>query len=203
MPYTWDTNRMPYVLIGANTHLSKGTYKLRPARVPLSAYIHSPTTGEPWPSGPPRVNSSVSPRSIAASWWETPCPPGKQLHLNTTQVNAELGLDTSIAEGAVIIEKWARYLRELDHKCVNIMVDTPRMMDYEYVSRLFHALFLACHVRCGWGIDTDSLLFPLKQHSGHATRPSKSCGIRSVQLNMGRLLALSCHDAFQLVIDCP
>lgn len=163
MPYTWDANRLPYVLIESNTHLSRSTYKLRPSRVPLSAHIDSPTTGAPWPAVPHGNGSTALPRSVAASWWETPCPPEKQFHLNTTQVNAELGLDTSTAEGAVIVEKWAKYLTDLGHKCVNIMGDTPRVMDYECVSQLpmlFCLVVLFAAVRC---VDTDSLLFLSKQ----------------------------------------
>lgn len=124
--------------IEANTHLSGGEYSLRPARVPLSAYLDSPTTGKPWPSSShsnshsnAALNTGPAPRSISGEWWEHVCPQEKQHHVNTTEVNALLGLDMATAEGSVIIEKWAGYLRQLDHGCVNIDWGTPRIIDYE------------------------------------------------------------------------
>ncbi|KAF9508505.1 hypothetical protein BS47DRAFT_1415930 [Hydnum rufescens UP504] len=52
-PFTWDLNNWPFVPITSDGHLMGLPYKVRPARVPLTAYINSPTMGSPWPPGDP------------------------------------------------------------------------------------------------------------------------------------------------------
>lgn len=130
LPYTWSIGDEDFVPIEENTHLSssKYTYNVRPSRIPLSAFIDSPTTGRSWPKG------DSAPRSIAESYWEEVCPQEKQLHVNITAVNIELGFgsyESGAMAGAEIIQRWVKYLKELDHGCVNVLWDTPRMIDYE------------------------------------------------------------------------
>ncbi|KAF9506719.1 hypothetical protein BS47DRAFT_1367182 [Hydnum rufescens UP504] len=123
-PFTWDLNNRPFVPIAPDGHLVGSPYKVRPARVPLTAYINSPTTGSPWPPGDP------APRSVSVEWWDRVCPESERLHINTAVVNAQIGVDFDKDEGIDIVEKWAKYIRSIEHRCINILFATPRIIDF-------------------------------------------------------------------------
>ncbi|KAF9506721.1 hypothetical protein BS47DRAFT_1321678 [Hydnum rufescens UP504] len=124
-PFTWDLNDEPFVPIASDSHLADSPYKVRPARVPLTAYINSPTTGSPWPPGDP------APRSVSVEWWDHVCPESERLHINTTEVNAQIGVDFDEDEGIDIVEKWVKYIRSIEHRCINILWATPRIIDFK------------------------------------------------------------------------
>ncbi|KAF8312144.1 hypothetical protein DL93DRAFT_2229267 [Clavulina sp. PMI_390] len=126
-PFTWNLNEDPFVPIEADSHLSSSGYKVRPARVPLTAYLNSPTTGAPWPEG------DTTPRAVSLEWWDHVCPEKDRLQVNTTQVNEMLGIDMSRDEGAEIVRKWSGYLKGLKESCVNLLWGTPRIIDYDLV----------------------------------------------------------------------
>jgi hypothetical protein len=123
-PFTWDLNNRLFVPIASDGHLVDSPYKVRPARVPLTAYINSPTTGSPWPPGDP------APRSVSVEWWDHVCPESERLYINTAVVNAEIGVDFDKDEGIDIVEKWAKYIRNIEHRCINILYGTPRIIDF-------------------------------------------------------------------------
>ena len=123
--FTWDLDDEPFVPLDSNSHLADSGYKVRPARVPLTAYINSPTTGAPWPPGDP------APRSVSLEWWDHLCPESERLHINTTEVNARIGVDFDNDEGVDIVEKWVTYIRSLENRCVNILWGTPRIIDFK------------------------------------------------------------------------
>lgn len=124
-PFTWNLNDNEFVEIEADSHLSTSGYKVRPARVPLTAYLNSPTTGAPWPKG------DSTPRAVSLEWWDHVCPESKRIHVNTTEVNQLLGIRMGSDEGDVIVKKWAGYLRTLEASCVNLLWGTDRIIDYE------------------------------------------------------------------------
>jgi hypothetical protein len=59
------------------------------------------------------------------------CPEENRMHVNTTVVNEELGINMAKDEGKTIVTKWSQYLKKLDHKCVNLLWGTGRIIDYE------------------------------------------------------------------------
>lgn len=114
-----------------DSHLSSG-YAVRPPRVPLTAYLSSPTVGTPWPAG------DKAPRAVSLDWWEHVCPEQARLHVNTTEVNELLGVDMQRDEGSEIIRKWVGYLSQLDASCVNLLWGTGRIIDYPYVFVMYN-----------------------------------------------------------------
>src|ERR1700730_2782067 len=57
--YVWSHTVFPYTIYDLS---------LRPARIPLNAFISGPTAGGPMPA----------PRAISSQWWETVCPKEKR-----------------------------------------------------------------------------------------------------------------------------
>jgi hypothetical protein len=90
----------------------------------MTAFLDSPMSGAPWPNG------DAAPRSVSDAWFSHMCPEENRLHINTTTVNPIIGVDFDRDEGIVIIKKWAAYLASLDAQCVNILWDTPRIIDF-------------------------------------------------------------------------
>lgn len=124
-PFTTDLNDNDFVPIEADSQLYAFGYKVGPARVPLTAFVNSPTTGAPWPPG------DRTPRSVSLEWWDHICPPNERLHLNVSIVNQMLGINMKKDQGKVIVQKWSQYLKNLEHSCVNLLWETPRIIDYE------------------------------------------------------------------------
>ncbi|KAF8324928.1 uncharacterized protein EI90DRAFT_2933611 [Cantharellus anzutake] len=135
-PYTWDLKNEPFVPVEHNTHLA-GARHVRPSRVPLTAFLNGPTAGAPW-----IVDSSLSveqlektPRAISARYWDEICPDDSRYNINTTEVNARIGVDFDNDDGAIIVDKWVAFLGGIDdQRCINIMQDTPRIIDFGILS---------------------------------------------------------------------
>lgn len=106
-----------------NSHLVT-TAKFRATKIPLTAYINSPTSGAPLPAG------DNGPRAVSDWWYDKLCPEHRRLQVNSTEINVELEVDFDVDDGIVIIEKWAKYLGSLDAQCVNLKWDTPRIIDF-------------------------------------------------------------------------
>ncbi|KDQ16770.1 hypothetical protein BOTBODRAFT_186403 [Botryobasidium botryosum FD-172 SS1] len=112
--YTWDIiEHGPYVY-------DRG--KLRASVIPLTAFISGPTAGGPWAPG------DSAPRSISAEWWNVVCPSEKRLKLNTTVESEKMGLPR-LADGEMLIARWAETLKNIDHGCVVIDGYTPSVTD--------------------------------------------------------------------------
>lgn len=139
-PFTWNLNENEFVEIEADNHLATSNYQVRPARVPLTAYLDCPTTGTPWPPGDP------TPRSVSLEWWNNVCPESERLHINTTMVNEALGIDVATDEAKMIIKKWSQYLRKVEHGCVNLLWGTRRIIDYELVASSLNTLLMRVRV---------------------------------------------------------
>ena len=131
-PYVWDPyTRDPYVKIDPNLAHLPTTSKYRPAKLPLTAFMNSPTSGASWPEG------DLTPRAVSHSWFDQTCPEDERLHVNTTIVNEIIGINFTTSDGIAIVSKWSKYLRDLDARCVNILWETPRIIDFELVSNSF------------------------------------------------------------------
>ncbi len=129
-PYVWDPYTAdPYVKINPTGAHLPTTSQYRPTKLPLTAFMNSPTSGAPWPEGDP------TPRAVNHRWFDEMCPEDQRYHVNTTIVNEMIGLNLTIADGITIVTKWSQYLRELDAQCVNILWETPRIIDFEFVSK--------------------------------------------------------------------
>ncbi|KAF8312137.1 hypothetical protein DL93DRAFT_2229261 [Clavulina sp. PMI_390] len=136
-PYQWDLAASNYIAIEDESETTKSSSfvpsllkpaNYRPNRMPLSAYIQSPTIGVT-STRKTSPHSNQSPRAISEKWWNHVCPPEKQVFLNTDAINKQIGMDDiNSFEGNVIIERWAKYLRDLDAGCVHILKGTPRII---------------------------------------------------------------------------
>lgn len=112
--------------------MSPSQQHLRTNRIPLSTYLSNPTSGASWPP------NDHSPRSVSNDWYETVCPESERVQVNTTTVGQIIGVNLDEDDGAIIVSKWARYLKELDARCVDIQRDTPRIIDFGLVGLLNH-----------------------------------------------------------------
>lgn len=126
-PFIWNPHVGDDYVKDGDSHLVNSE-QLRPARVPLRAYIDSPTSGAPWPEGDP------TPRAVSVVWWERMCPQEKRLRIDGHKVNQELGVDIKKDEAAIIVEKWASYLHKLDAQCVEVPSGSPQFFDWECVN---------------------------------------------------------------------
>ncbi|KAF8303084.1 hypothetical protein DL93DRAFT_2067052 [Clavulina sp. PMI_390] len=129
-PYVWKRGAWgEYIDVEENNHLVGSSAKVRAARVPLRAIIQSPTSGEPWPTLADEPSTSP-PRAVSERWYEHMCPRYKRLVINPEETNKEIGVDFERDDTLVILDKWAEYLRNLDHPCVHIKYNTPRIIDF-------------------------------------------------------------------------
>lgn len=92
--YVWSHSPFPYTIYD---------FALRPARIPLNAFISGPTAGGPMPG----------PRAISAEFWETVCPKAKRRVVSSKDA-------PNAAEGAALIEWWVQRLAGVDDACVEI-----------------------------------------------------------------------------------
>ena len=136
-PLTWDLIDIPYVPVDDDTQVARVNYDIRPTRIPITAYVNSPTSGAPW-----KVDSSMSaeevekmPRAISLEHWDKVCPSHYRYQVNTTEINARIGVNLDKDEGLVIVNKWVDFLKTLDNqRCINLLWDTPRIIDFGWVS---------------------------------------------------------------------
>lgn len=128
-PFVWDpyAGENEYIPIESKNHLANAG-KVRAARVPLRAYIESPTSGAPWPSG------DSTPRAVSDLWFDRMCPQDKRVQLNATNINEKIGVNFDTDEGTMIIDKWAMFLRNLETPCAVLQWETPRIIDFKFVS---------------------------------------------------------------------
>jgi hypothetical protein len=82
------------------------------SRVPLSAFLSGPSVGAPWPPGDP------APRSVIHEYWEQVCPKEVRIELDVQTEEWKMGIQRGVTEGGEILEKWAKYLRDMPERCV-------------------------------------------------------------------------------------
>jgi len=131
-PLTWDLTDEPFVPLDDGARVTR-LHDIRPVRVPLTAYLDCPTSGSPW-----KVDSSMSakqvektPRAVSLEYWDKVCPPHYRYRINTTEINARIGVNLEKDQGSDIVGKWVDFLKTIhDQRCVIISWQTPRIIDF-------------------------------------------------------------------------
>jgi hypothetical protein len=109
--YVWSHTPLPYTIYDL---------ALRPARIPLNAFISGPTAGGPM----------AAPRAISAKWWDTVCPKAKRIVITSKGAPNE-------AEGSAIIDWWLEKLNTVSGGCVEVDSSTHDVFDRLYVLMFF------------------------------------------------------------------
>ncbi|ELU38209.1 hypothetical protein AG1IA_07763 [Rhizoctonia solani AG-1 IA] len=78
--------------------------------IPLNAFMDAPTAGGVWPGGDP------TPRAVSEEWYDTICPKGDRVVLDTEKVAGHL----KESDAQTLIDFWAQKLKDMDDKCVEI-----------------------------------------------------------------------------------
>jgi hypothetical protein len=101
--YVWSHTPFPYTIYD---------FALRPARIPLNAFISGPTAGGPMPER----------RAINAEFWELVCPKESRRVISSKDApNGE--------EGSVIIDWWVEKLTNVRDACVEIDSSSKTVFD--------------------------------------------------------------------------
>ncbi|KZT33630.1 hypothetical protein SISSUDRAFT_992852 [Sistotremastrum suecicum HHB10207 ss-3] len=108
--YTWSHTPFPYTIYD---------FALRPARLPLNAFISGPSAGGPLPS------SSNAPRAISSEWWEVVCPPERRAFVDVESVMGDIRGE----EASVIMKRWIEVLGGMTESCVEIDEHQPPLFD--------------------------------------------------------------------------
>lgn len=98
--YTWSRTPLPYSIYD---------FALRPARIPLNAFISGPSAGGPMPA----------PRSVSAEYWETVCPPSKRVRISSSEAPSNL------EQGDQLLDWWTRKLKSTPEGCVEVGNEPP------------------------------------------------------------------------------
>jgi hypothetical protein len=116
--YVWSHTPFPYAIYD---------FSLRPARIPLNAFISGPTAGGPM----------VQRRAISAEFWELVCPKGRRQVISSKDA-------PNWEEGSVIIEWWVAKLKNVNDACVEIdsssKVVFDRLCVWLYLILMFRSL---------------------------------------------------------------
>jgi hypothetical protein len=105
--YVWSHTPLPVTIYDL---------ALRPARIPLNAFISGPTAGGPM----------TSPRAISAKWWNTVCPKAKRVVISSKGAPND-------AEGSVIVDWWLEKLNTISGGCVEVDSSAQDVFDRLYV----------------------------------------------------------------------
>ncbi|KDQ18539.1 hypothetical protein BOTBODRAFT_28926 [Botryobasidium botryosum FD-172 SS1] len=102
-PFQWAMAHTPFHVQGER----------RAPRVPLSALLGGPVTGDPWGPG------ETAPRAITDEWWEVVCPPERRVQVDAVAIKHRFN-DTK-ADGLTLMRKWAKLLGDTQASCVEIV----------------------------------------------------------------------------------
>ena len=97
--YTWSHTYLPYTIYD---------FALRPARIPLNAFISGPSAGGPMPA----------PRTVSAEYWDQVCSKSSTVSLSSKEA-------PNLEEGSVVMDWWLKRLTETPERCVVIENDPP------------------------------------------------------------------------------
>jgi hypothetical protein len=87
-------------------------FALRPARIPLNAFISGPIAGGPM----------QGPRAISAEFWELVCPKERRRIISSQGAPNE-------EEGSAIIDWWLNQLHGIQDNCVEVDSSTTIVFD--------------------------------------------------------------------------
>ncbi|KAL5526206.1 hypothetical protein ACEPAG_7545 [Sanghuangporus baumii] len=97
--YTWSHTILPYTIYD---------FALRPARIPLNAFISGPSAG----------GHMRAPRSVSAEYWEKVCPPSKRVLISSSEA-------PSLVEGDKLLDWWVAKLADTSANCVEVGNNPP------------------------------------------------------------------------------
>lgn len=97
--YTWSHTPLPYTIYD---------FALRPARIPLNAFISGPSAG----------GAMLPPRAISSEYWEIACPASKRVMVNSRDAPSQL-------EGDELLSWWVDTLKNIPARCVEVDNDPP------------------------------------------------------------------------------
>ncbi|THH03544.1 hypothetical protein EW145_g6178 [Phellinidium pouzarii] len=97
--YTWRHTPFPYAIYD---------FALRPARIPINAFISGPSAGGPMPA----------PRAVSSEYWETICPPAKRMKISSKDA-------PNIEEGEELMAWWVEKLKSTSEECVEVGNEPP------------------------------------------------------------------------------
>jgi hypothetical protein len=104
--YVWSHTPFAYTIYD---------FALRPARMPLNAFIAGPTAGGP---------TSHGPRAVSAEFWESVCPKESRHVISSKD-------EPTLEEGAVIIDWWLNKLKNVQDTCVEIDSTSVKLFDHK------------------------------------------------------------------------
>ncbi|KAF8068824.1 hypothetical protein FPV67DRAFT_1489847 [Lyophyllum atratum] len=104
--YVWSHSPLPYTLYD---------FALRPARIPLNAFISGPTAGGPMPHIP----------SVSAEFWESVCPPDRRRIISSKDTPDSV-------PGNVILDWWVSRLKNVLDECVEIDSADKAIFDFPF-----------------------------------------------------------------------
>lgn len=100
----------------------------------LNTFISGPTAGGQFPQV---LATARTPRAVHVSFYQTVCPEndenGHYAKLQGDEVKVELNI-TDGEEGVDIMEKWAKKLREMPERCVEVAGGSPHIFDFPYIT---------------------------------------------------------------------
>lgn len=97
--YTWSHTPLPWTIYD---------FALRPARIPLNAFISGPSAGGPM----------AQPRAVSAEFYETICPKEKRVTISSKDAPAD-------EPGDKLLDWWVKRLAETPEGCVDVENDPP------------------------------------------------------------------------------
>lgn len=97
--YTWSHTIFPYTIYD---------FALRPASIPLNAFISGPSAG-----GPTRA-----PQSVSVEYWEKVCPPSRRVRINSSDA-------PSLVDGDEVLDWWVAKISSTPANCIEVGNDPP------------------------------------------------------------------------------
>ncbi|KAH7101588.1 hypothetical protein BKA62DRAFT_618751 [Auriculariales sp. MPI-PUGE-AT-0066] len=98
-------------------------FQLDEGTMPPQVFFAGPITGGAFPEG------DASPRAVSMRTWERECPPSEVYYVRVAAVDAIAGLSET-GDGIQVLEGWARWLGDLDQRCVEIAHAEPSVFDF-------------------------------------------------------------------------
>ncbi|KAJ6622578.1 hypothetical protein B0H10DRAFT_2013356 [Mycena sp. CBHHK59/15] len=109
--YTWSHSPLPYTLYD---------FALRPAHIPLNAFVAGPLAGGPLPGAD---QNDIAKRAVSAAFYSQACPRATVHTLSSTGAPND-------ADGAVLLDWWLARLADVPARCVEIESSTQPVFDF-------------------------------------------------------------------------
>ncbi|KXN89070.1 hypothetical protein AN958_06339 [Leucoagaricus sp. SymC.cos] len=115
--YTWSHTPFPYTIYD---------FALRPARIPLNAFISGPTAGGSISPSRSSSHGTPSPRAVHTKFWESICPREKRRVLNAAEMPRDVW-------GSGKVDWWKNKITEYgDTRCLEIDTHQKEIFDFDF-----------------------------------------------------------------------